>query len=133
MMSVAEEFFISLKNGDYLKTWNLLSEKSKERILKDILDRAKGKEPIDFSKLRQDFDSCGTLCRIYWDTFVKGFNPDLAIYESSWEIGRIKKKEGEIILRYKEAKRPAILKMYKEDGSWKVGLVESFWPRKGSR
>lgn len=131
MIICAESWFKSLKTRDYRTTWGLLTAESKERILTDIIEKAKDKSAIDKETLRKDFDECGSVCKAYWDTFVLGFDPDIALEESSWQIGRIKGKKGEIVLKHKTSKRPAILKMFKEDGSWKFGLVESFWKRKG--
>jgi len=36
------------------------------------------------------------------------------------------KKYAEIVIKYKKSENPFHLKMYKEDGIWKVGLVETF-------
>jgi hypothetical protein len=35
----------------------------------------------------------------------------------------------EILLTHHGATHPATLKMFREDGAWKVGLVETFWSR----
>jgi len=44
-------------------------------------------------------------------------------------MGAVKDKIALIILRYKKSKKPAILQMYKEEDTWKVGLEETFSPR----
>jgi hypothetical protein len=45
-------------------------------------------------------------------------------------MGEIEKDKAEIILQYRKSEKPAILKMFKEDNEWKVGLDESFGARK---
>jgi hypothetical protein len=39
------------------------------------------------------------------------------------------KDRAEILLTHHGADRPATLKMFREDGGWKAGLVETFWSR----
>ncbi len=130
MVSIAERWFKSLKVGDYKTSWDLLTSESKERIIKDIIDKAKAGEEIDIQALRKDFEECGSICKVYWSTFVQIFNPDLALEESTWEVKGVKGKFGEIVLRYKNSKKPAILKMFREGDSWRLGLAESFWTKK---
>jgi hypothetical protein len=50
----------------------------------------------------------------------------MVLEECDWKMGNIKKSEAEIVLQYKKSDKPAILKMYKENDEWKVGLEESF-------
>ncbi len=45
-------------------------------------------------------------------------------------MGKIEKNEAEIFLQNKTSEKPAILKMFKENNEWKVGLEESFGARK---
>jgi hypothetical protein len=45
-------------------------------------------------------------------------------------MGFLRKDKAEIIITYNKSRRPATLKMHKEKNTWKVGLVETFWPRK---
>lgn len=54
----------------------------------------------------------------------------MVLNHCSWEIKSIKEKKAIIKLTYEKSERPALLKMFKEKGKWKVGLVETFWPRK---
>ncbi|MBI5195614.1 MAG: hypothetical protein HZA10_04775, partial [Nitrospirae bacterium] len=55
------------------------------------------------------------------------FDPDLALKKAVWKMGEIKDNKAVIILH---VQGEAELRMFKEDGRWKVGLVESFWTRK---
>ena len=41
----------------------------------------------------------------------------------------MEKDRAEILLTHHGATHPATLKMFREDGDWKVGLVETFWSR----
>ena len=46
------------------------------------------------------------------------------------ECGEIKPDRAILILRYKRSEYDSELKIYKEDGKWRFGLVESYWTRK---
>ena len=55
--------------------------------------------------------------------------PDIVLNESKWEIGKVGSDEAEIVLQYKKSEKPAVLKLFKEDNAWKLGLDESFGAR----
>jgi hypothetical protein len=61
---------------------------------------------------------------------MKNFDPNMVLEQSKWEIESVKSDKAEIRILYKKASNPAILRMFKEQGRWKAGLVESFWTRK---
>ena len=79
--------------------------------------------------VRSDFVVGGPIARDYWDAFLRRFDPDAALEHSRWEIGSVGKDRAEILLTHHGADRPATLKMFREDGGWKAGLVETFWSR----
>ena len=85
--------------------------------------------PPDPEAVRGDFVAGGPIARDYWDAFLRRFDPDVALEQSRWEIGSVGKDRAEILLTHHGADHPATLKMFREDGGWKVGLVETFWPR----
>ena len=127
----AESLFKNMKVKDYPSIWMFLSERSKEAIIGDVY-KASASAGIEYSKkqIYQDFSIGGLLSKSYWNGFLKTFDPDMVLEHSKWGIGTVKKDEAEIIITYKKSERPAILKMFKENGHWKVGLVETFWTRK---
>jgi hypothetical protein len=86
------------------------------------------KAGVEYKKneLLSDFNSGGMLAKAYWDSFLTAFDSNIALEQCKWEMGKIEKNEAEIILKYKKADKPVILKMYKENNAWKVGLKESF-------
>lgn len=116
-----------MKEGNYSKTWSILSEKSKGTIIDDV-HKATGKAGASYTKetIGKDFAGSGVLAVSYWKNYIDNFNPDLVLEESKWEMGKIDRNKTEIIIRHKKSGQPAILKMFKEDGVWKVGLEESF-------
>jgi hypothetical protein len=122
VLNSAEKFFVSLKKRNFAESWELLSEKSRNTIIEDVSESNK-KRGITISKetIEADFDSQGTIFN------QAGFDPDIVLDHSRWEIGFIKKQTAEIIMTYKNSKNPARLQMYRESGSWRVGLVETFW------
>jgi hypothetical protein len=131
MLKAGEDFFLVLKNREYGKIWGFLSQGSKERIVKDVLKAISERgETSNGESVRKDFENLGPVSFAYWSTFVQRFNPDLVLSESRWELGKRKGDRGEILITHRDSKRPAVLKMVKENGNWKVGLTESFWAKK---
>jgi hypothetical protein len=118
-----------MKSRDYPAVFAALSAKSRERIVAETSsalarDPAPGPEAV-----RRDFVAGGPIARDYWDAFLRRFDPDDALEHSRWEIGSVGKDRAEILLTHHGADHPATLKMFREDGGWKVGLVETFWSR----
>jgi len=105
-----------------------LSRKSKNTIVEEVHKSLKGKIPKE--KIYEDFEKVGPLAQAYWNGFLSTFNPDLVLEHCKWEFGKINRDKAEIILTYEKSKNPAILQMFKEEGRWRVGLVETFWTRK---
>jgi len=127
----AEDFFISIKKSEFETSWDLLSEKSKNRIIKEIYDvsRDNGAE-IEKDVIRKSFRQNGLIASNFWNAARSKFNPDMVLEESHWEIGFIRNSKAEITITYRKSSHPSRLKMYKEQGYWRVGLVETFWSRR---
>ena len=150
ILARAESLFQSMKARDYPAIFAALSAKSRETIVAETSSalaaaakRVSPGKPIaagpphtpviapppDPQAVRADFVAGGPIARDYWDAFLLRFDPDAALEHSRWEIGSVGKDRAEILLTHHGADRPATLKMYREDGGWKAGLVETFWPR----
>lgn len=127
----AESFFLDLKESKYLSVWQKLTYKSKKTIIADIIKKS-SPTTITEDELSADFSKGGDISKIYWSAFVENCDPDLPLKHSTWEAVKIQESYAEIKLVFKKSDRPAILRLYKEGGEWKVGLVESFWTRKQS-
>jgi hypothetical protein len=138
ILSRAESLFQTMKARDYPAIFAALSAKSRETIVAEtsaaLAAAAKQAPPAkasppDPEAVRGDFVAGGPIARDYWDAFLRRFDPDAALEHSRWEIGSVGKDRAEILLTHHGADRPATLKMFREDGGWKVGLVETFWSR----
>jgi hypothetical protein len=151
ILARAESLFQSMKARDYPAIFAALSAKSRETIVAETLtalaSAAKqappGKptddgtpshtpamaSPADTGAVRDDFVAGGPIARDYWDAFLRRFDPDAALEHSRWQIGSVGKDRAEILLTHHGADHPAKLKMFREDGGWKAGLVETFWSR----
>ncbi|MFN3534469.1 MAG: hypothetical protein ACK4WB_03675 [Desulfatiglandales bacterium] len=129
IIQAAENFFVSLLKKDYLQTWGSITEKSRRTIISDVLKYHKGPDSIR-AEIESDFREGKGAAISYWDAYVFHFDPNMALKDSKWEIGKVSGDYAEIILTYKKSERPAILKLYREGGAWRFGLVESFWSRK---
>ena len=131
VLTAAESLFVSLKANEYKTVWGLLTEKSRETIANDTyksVAKAGGTQSRD--EISSDFSRGGPVSEEYWLGFLSTFDPDTALRQSVWTIGMLKKERAEINLVFKKSQRPAVLRMFKETGVWKVGLVETFWSRK---
>jgi hypothetical protein len=125
----AESFFLSMKARDYPAIFATLSAKSRETIVAETASALAKNPAPNPDELRKDFIEGGPIARDYWDAFLRRFDPDAALEHSRWEIGSVGTERAEILLTHHGATHPATLKMFLEDGGWKVGLVETFWSR----
>lgn len=131
VLSAAEELFVALRARDYTKVWGRITEASRTTIVGDVHKRLdKSKVDLSTEKVAEDFARCEDLCRTYWSNFLLNFEPNTVLADSIWDLGFVKKNRAEIIITYKKANNSAKLKMMREGGQWKVGLVETFWTRK---
>lgn len=120
-----------MKARDYPAVWGLLSAKSRETIVGDVV-RESGRlvaGTVAAGELSKDFAQGGPVARAYWESFLREFDPDTALLESRWEMGAVEKEYAEVRITSRTAERPAVLKMFREEGVWKVGLIETFRPR----
>jgi len=150
ILARAESLFQSMKVRDYPAIFAALSAKSRETIVAETAsalatDAKKAPpamataadtpsapaktSPPNPEAVRSDFVAGGPIARDYWDAFLRRFDPDIALEHSRWEIGSVGNDGAEILLTHHGADHPARLQLFREDGAWKVGLVETFWSR----
>jgi hypothetical protein len=129
ILAAAESLFQTMKSRDYPATWRVLTAKSRETIVSETYDaiRKTGDPPVPTDRIRDDFGEGGPLCRQYWEGFLRRFDPDDALEKSRWEMGMVGKDRAEVLITRQGADRPAVLKMFLEDGGWRAGLAETFW------
>jgi len=131
ILSVTEGFFIALKERKFADAWELLTIKSKDTIITEVYKGInKTNAKIGRDVVREEFDKKGDLFLIYWNAFIKNFDTNTVLEQSVWNIGEIKSNRAILILRYKKSEYDSELQIYKEDGKWRFGLVESYWTRK---
>jgi len=131
ILYTAESLFKSMKGNNYTAVWGFLTIKSKNIIVKAVR-KASAKAGVKYSEeqITHDFGIGGPLSRAYWDSYLSEFDPDMVLEHSRWDMGPVTDKTAVILLHYQKSKKPAILQMYKENGTWKVGLEETFSPRR---
>jgi hypothetical protein len=133
----AECLFKMMEERHYGEIWGLLSGKSRNSIVEDTFkamvkyETKRGRE-AQYTKgqVDRDFMSGGAIAQAYWNAYLESFDPSIVLEQSRWEMGKIEKARAQIMIRYKKAERPAVLQMFKEDGKWRVGLIETFAARK---
>ncbi len=129
----ADSLFHAMKKREYGTIWAYLSKKSKNDIIHDTYKAIRAHNAsigtgVEYSRtsIEKDFQSSGVIARSYWDGYLSNFNPDMALEQSRWEMGPVNVPEAEILLWHRKSEFPARIRMFKEEGSWKVGLVETF-------
>jgi len=128
VLTAAEGFFIALKEKRFADVWESLTSKSRDTIVSEVFNEINKKEArIGKEVVKEDFYKNGELARLYWNAFLKNFDPDTVLEKSVWNIGKIKGDTATVVLKYEESEYNSELKLYKQDGRWHVGLVESFW------
>ncbi len=129
--AAARSFFEELNARNYTAVWADLTEKSQKAIIGDVMKEI-GKSHSGYSReqIRSDFRTSGPVAVAYWKAFLDNFDPEKALKKSTWKMGEVGKNEAEVIIKYRRAEDSAKLKMFREDGRWKVGLTETFWTRK---
>ena len=131
VLETTESLFKAMKEKNYPKVWSLLTRKSHQIIINDVRKAvAKGGAGPAAESLEADFASGGRFSREYWEAYLKVFDPEIVLEQCKWEMGRVGENESEIILQYRKSEQPAVLKIYREDSTWKVGLEETFRPRR---
>lgn len=131
ILSAAESVFQAMQKGDYGRLWKGLTAESQRTIIRDVakaLDKSGAAQPEE--AIRRDLDAGGEIARGYWTGYLSYFDPKTVLDESKWRLGEVKKDRAEIVLRYRKSQSDSILKLYREEGTWKVGLDESFATRK---
>lgn len=131
ILFASESLFKSMKERNYIRIWSLLSEESK-KVIQENVHRASLKAGSEISPevISDHFRSGELTAREYWDAYLEHFDPDLVLEESTWKMGPIGQEDAEVIITFRKSDQPARLKMILEAGRWKVGLVETFWPKK---
>lgn len=131
LLRSAEALFQTMQAREYQRLWALLSRKSQQTIVRDTWNELKKKSgSYTEDRVRQDFAAGEGVAQAYWKAFLEHFDPVMVLEQSTWEMGEVKGDQAVIKLTYRKADRPAMMKMYREDGAWKVGLTESFWTSK---
>ncbi len=133
ILNSAESLFKTMKAREYSRIWVYLSEASKKEIVnvsyKAIrkYNAAAGMN-VEYPRelVESDFRSGGAAAQSYWDGYLTSFIPEVALEQSRWEMGSIGRNEAELLLWYKRSELPARIQMFKENGEWKVGLIETF-------
>ena len=128
LFSVAQKFFRDLQERNYTGLWNAISKGSQKTIVRAIhKEKQNTGRDATIDSIKKDFEQCRAMCRSFWHAYFAAFDPELALKQSRWDVGFVKKRKAEILITHRDADRPAKLKMFREKGEWKVGLMETFW------
>jgi hypothetical protein len=130
VLTSAETSFKAMKEKNYPAIWHSLTAKTKSSAVDAVYKASrKANVEIEKEKIFADFAEGGKLAKAYWDGYLAVFDPDTVLEQSKWEIGKIGKDTAEVNMLYRKSPKPAVLKLYREDSIWKVGLEETFGAR----
>jgi hypothetical protein len=126
----AETLFKAMAERNYTVIWQSLTAKTHQKTV-DSVYKASSRKGIQIEKdeILADFVKGGEIAKAYWDSYLNAFDPEMALKQSNWTINTLKKDAAEINILYKKSSKPAILQLYHEDHTWKVGLEETFGAR----
>lgn len=130
----ARTFFEEIEKGSNAALWKSITAESRKKIVDTIYkEQKKTGESSTRDQIRDNFESCGSICTAFWRAYSASFDREVTLQLSRWELGFLKKNKAEILITHPRADRPAKLKLFREDGKWKVGMMESFWGRRAWR
>jgi len=131
ILTATDNLFQFMKARDYVAVWKNISFKTR-RIIVDDVQKAfkKTGTAISEKELEKDFIFGGAIAKDYWDSYLSVFDADIVLRQCKWEMGRVEKEEAEVVLHCKKSENPTILKIYRENDAWRVGLEESFGSRR---
>lgn len=131
LLTAAEDLFFAFQHNEYATAWGLLTNHSQQEIVTDVYESSKTVNgDISRDQVLRDFSEQGVMFRSFWGAFLRDLDVNVVLDQSLWEIGFIHKDRAEIIITYRKSQVPARLQMFREDGAWKVGLVETFWTKR---
>ncbi|MCE5265735.1 MAG: hypothetical protein LLG97_19680 [Deltaproteobacteria bacterium] len=130
ILDAAEAVFQKMAAGDFPALWRGLTSETQRNIIRNVR-KAEGKIGHDYTEeqIRHAFQNGEPLAREYWKAYLTWFDPKTVLKESQWSMGKVNRGRAEIILRYHKSDHDALLKMFREEGRWKVGLDETFSAR----
>ena len=134
VLTVAREFFGNIEEKKYSLLWDGITEKSRKAVVNLVYEeQPKTGNRLTRAAIRKDFENCSVLCKSFWKGYFSAFDAGLALNQSEWDIGTIKRSKAEVLITHRNAESPAKLKMVRESGEWKVGFTETFWSFWGRR
>ncbi len=130
VLTSAESLFKAMKEKQYPEIWQLITSKTKKSIVDAIYKELKkaGKDVLK-EKIELDCQNGDALAREYWDGYLSVFDPEMVLQHSKWTFGKIENNQAEIKILFKKSAHPAILKLFRENNTWKVGINETFGAR----
>lgn len=130
VLDPAESLFKAMKDKQYPVIWTMITEKTKKKIIDSTYrELKKAGTEIGRDKIETDFQKGEAISQAYWDGYLLIFNPQLVLEHSQWTIAMMDRDKTEINIHFKKSKYPAVLKLFKENGQWKIGLHETFGAR----
>lgn len=132
ILTTTENLFQFMKTRNYAAIWENISIKTRKIIIGDVQKAVKKKtgNGLGYTEVEKDFVAGGALAKSYWDSYLSVFDPEIVLLQSKWAMGKIEKNEAEVILHYKKSEKPAVIKIFRENDAWRVGLEETFGTRR---
>ncbi len=130
VLTSAEALFKAIRDKQHVAIWTMITETTKKKIVDSTYrELKKAGNQIQKESIEADFHKGDVISKAYWEGYLLIFNPQIVLEQSRWTIGMIGRDKAEINIQFKKTKYPAILKLFKENDQWKVGLDETFGAR----
>jgi len=130
VLNSAETLFKAMKGKKYPVIWMMITEKTKKKIIDSTYrELKKAGNPVGKEIIEADFRKGDVIAAAYWEGYLLVFDPQIVLEQSRWTIGMIGRDKTEINIQFRKSRYPAIVKLFRENDQWKVGLEETFGAR----
>lgn len=122
--SALRGFFTAVANKDYASAWAAFTRHSQEGIVKATADS----EHMDIDEVRKLFITNDQSIRDgFWESFRQSSQAEKFINLAMASGGRQADADDSVVITLPNHNSATLL-MYYEDGAWKVGWMETFFP-----
>ena len=120
----AHNFFKAVMDKDYALGWALLTKKSQDGFIKAVAAKAQVDEP---SVAAMFADTSGQVSRGFWDSLRDAIGEKTLKLALASPARTATETDTAASVIFTQA--PVPMKMFKENGRWKFGYVETFFPK----
>ncbi len=123
VITSVRRFFNHLANEQYIKAWKCLSKTTQVSIIEVITKHT----DLTAKQLEYAFSRKPELLRSFWRKLTTASMAEQLRFAN---IRVVKLESNQAVISYRPpGSDPVFLRCYLENGSWKLGLIETFFPK----